>query len=234
MARINPTPGPSGSPALSASRSTSPTISARPSLTFSAMLPVKPSHTITSAAPAYTSRASMLPVKLRPLDLSRRCASRVSPLPLVSSSPIERSPTRGDSTPRARRANTLPIAANCTRCFGRHSTLAPTSSSTAEPRRVGMVAASAGRSTPSSMPRCPYAAMTVAPVCPALKKASARPAATSAAAMATEASGRRRSAAAGASAIPIASPDPRGEGRPRRRPGRPPVRDGPVRSGPPA
>ena len=52
--------------------------------------------------------------------------------------------------PRARRP--LPITANCSRCCGRHSTLAPTSSSTAGRCRVGIVAASAGRSTPGSMP----------------------------------------------------------------------------------
>ena len=68
---------------------------------------------------------------------SSRCASRVSSLPCVSSSPIDSSPTRGESMPNATRAYTLPITANCSRCCGRHSTLAPTSSSTAgvPPRR---------------------------------------------------------------------------------------------------
>ena len=47
------------------------------------------------------------------------------------------------------------------------------SSSTAGCRRVGMIVASAGRSTPGSRPNAPCAAMTDAPVWPALKSASA-------------------------------------------------------------
>ena len=92
---------------------------------------------------------------MKPSDdaLSRRCASRVSSLPLVSSSPIDSRPTRGDDRPRLTRAYTLPMTANCSRCWGRHSTLAPTSSRMAGWRRVGIVTASAGRSTPGSMPK---------------------------------------------------------------------------------
>ena len=48
--------------------------------------------------------------------------------------------------------------------------------------RVGIVAASAGRSTPGSMPNAPCAAITVAPVCPALNSAAASPRATASAA----------------------------------------------------
>ena len=40
---------------------------------------------------------------------------------LVSSSPIDSSPTRGDDMPSPTRAYTLPITANCSRCCGRHS-----------------------------------------------------------------------------------------------------------------
>ena len=75
-------------------------MSTSPSLIFSATLPVKPSQTITSATPEYTSRPSTLPMKLR-LTLQQlvRLANEV--VPLVSSSPIESSPTRGCSTPSA-------------------------------------------------------------------------------------------------------------------------------------
>ena len=55
------------------------------------------------------------------------------------------------------------------------------------------------------MPNAACAAITVAPVLPALKSAAARPAATSAAATRIEAPGRRRSAAVGGSPIPITS-----------------------------
>ena len=70
------------------------------------------------------------------------------------------------------------MIANWSRCWGRHSTLAPASSSTAGRSRVGMVVASAGRSTPGIIPNAPYAAITVAPVWPALNKAAASPRAT--------------------------------------------------------
>ena len=55
------------------------------------------------------------------------------------------------------------------------------------------------------MPNAPWAAITVAPVCPALKSAAASPPATSSAATRIDARGLRRSAAAGASAIPMTS-----------------------------
>ena len=48
----------------SSSPSRRSTVSTSPSLAFSTMLPVKPSQTITSALPLYTSRASTLPMKL--------------------------------------------------------------------------------------------------------------------------------------------------------------------------
>ena len=52
------------------------------------------------------------------------------------------------SMPNATRAYMLPITANCSRCCGRHSTLAPTSSSTAGRAGSGSSPPSAGRSTP--------------------------------------------------------------------------------------
>ena len=52
--------------------STNPT---RPSLIFSATLPVNPSHTMTSASPLYTSRASTLPTKLSVLAFSNWCVT---------------------------------------------------------------------------------------------------------------------------------------------------------------
>ena len=67
---------------------------------------------------------------------SSRCASRVSSLPLRLFLADRQQPDARRSMPNATRAYTLPITANCSRCCGRHSTLAPTSSSTAgRPRR---------------------------------------------------------------------------------------------------
>ena len=108
------------------------TVSTSPSLVFSAMLPVKPSQTITSALPLYTSRASTLPMKCSDDALSSWCASRISSLPLLSSSPIDSSPMRGRSMPSETARRPRPSRANCSRCGGRHSTLAPTSSRIAE------------------------------------------------------------------------------------------------------
>jgi len=43
---------------------------------------------------------------------NRRCASRVSSLPLLASSPIDNSPMRADSMSNATRAYNRPITAN--------------------------------------------------------------------------------------------------------------------------
>ena len=180
-------------------------MSTRPSLILSATLPVKPSHTMTSASPLYTSRASTLPMNSTGESLRSRYASRVSSFPFVASSPIDSRPTRGERIPSPMCAYTLPITPNCLRCCGRHSTLAPTSSSTAEPRFVGTVTASAGRSTPAIMPNAACAAITVAPVWPALKSAAASPRATRSAATLMLAVGFLRSADAGESSIAITS-----------------------------
>src|SRR5260221_2171734 len=93
------------------------------------------------------------------------------------------------------------MTANWTRCGGRQPTVAPASSSTAGERRVGMIVASAGRSTPGKRPKAACAAMTEAPVWPALKSASAWPSRTASAATRIEARGLRRSASAGLSDI---------------------------------
>ena len=45
-----------------------------------------------------------------------RCASRISSVPLLSSSPIDSSPMRGRSMPSETFAYTAPIAPNCSRC----------------------------------------------------------------------------------------------------------------------
>ncbi len=71
--------------------------------------------------------------------------------------------------------------------------------------RVGMVVASAGRSTPGNLPNAPTAAITVAPVWPALKSASASPLRTASAANRMDARGFLRSAAAAGSSMPIDS-----------------------------
>ncbi len=60
-------------------------------------LPMNPSHTITSALPLKMSRPSALPMKLSPVSFRTRNVWRVSSLPFPSSSPIERSPTRGSA-----------------------------------------------------------------------------------------------------------------------------------------
>src|SRR5919107_621746 len=63
---------------------------------------------------------------------------------------------------------------------GLHSLLAPTSkSSVGRPDLVGSMAASAGRSTPGSMPSTIFAVAIAAPVLPAETKPSACPSATS-------------------------------------------------------
>src|SRR4030095_12709012 len=129
-------------------------------------------------------------MKLSGAAFRRRCASRVRSLPLLASSPIDSRPTRGRSTPKAMRANTPPMRANCRRCCGRHSTLAPASSRTAGRSRVGMAVASAGRSTPGIIPNATCVANTVAPVWPALNSASASRPATRAAAPRIAARGR--------------------------------------------
>ena len=61
--------------ALSDSRSMLTNMSTSPSLTFSATLPMNPSHTTTSAMPLKMSRPSMLPMKFRFRAFSRGSAA---------------------------------------------------------------------------------------------------------------------------------------------------------------
>ena len=146
-----------------------------PSSSFSAMLPVKPSVTTTSAAPRSRSRLSAFPAKLRPLSRRSACASRVSALPFSSSSPIERRRTSGLPTPSSSRLKTVPIWANWSRCSARASALAPASSSTEGPSRAGIGTAIAGRITPGRRRRWIIPAASTAPVLPAETIASVVP-----------------------------------------------------------
>ena len=88
-----------------ASRIASVTAFAVPSISFSATLPVNPSVTTTSAAPAGRSRPSTLPTKSMPsASASIALASTTSSRPLPASSPTESRPTRGRSTSEDRLA----------------------------------------------------------------------------------------------------------------------------------
>ena len=103
-----------------------------PSISFSVMLPVKPSITTTSATPSGICVPSMLPTKFRPAPrepASCSCTETSSGVPLPGSSPLDSSATRGESIPSTAWANADPMCANWTRCSGRQVTLAPTSSS---------------------------------------------------------------------------------------------------------
>jgi hypothetical protein len=74
-----------------------------PSIVFRATLPVKPSVTMTSAAPVKKSRPSTLPMKSTPgpaAPAARRAwVSFSSGLPFDFSSPMESNATVGRSTP---------------------------------------------------------------------------------------------------------------------------------------
>src|SRR3954451_17322279 len=78
------------------------------------------------------------------------------------------------------------MTANSRRWTGLLSTLAPTSRSTVRPWRLGSTAASAGRSTPETVPITILAAIMAAPVLPAVTMAWARPSWTSSAQMRRE------------------------------------------------
>src|SRR5208337_2853343 len=160
------------------------TVSTIPSEIFNATLPTKPSHTSTSALPLYRSRPSTLPTKFMGSSLINLYASRVSSLPLLSSSPMESSPTRGLSAlgnllAKIVRKYTSPMMANCCKFCGLESTFAPTSiRMVAVPWAVGKTAASAGRSTPGMAPKTIFAVAIAAPVLPAVTKPAALPSRT--------------------------------------------------------
>ena len=69
--------------------------------------------------------------------------------PLISSTPILSSPTVGRSIPNRKRAIASPIIAKSTSCSASAPIVAPTSSTMLSLRRVGQMAAIAGRSMPA-------------------------------------------------------------------------------------
>src|SRR5215213_1252861 len=98
------------------------------------------------------------------------------------------------------------MIANCAMCSGLQSAFAPTSrSSVGRPDFEGSIAASAGRSTPGSMPMTIFAVAIAAPVLPAETKPSAWPSATSRAPTRMELLRLRRTAVATASSIEMNS-----------------------------
>src|SRR5271154_5332152 len=77
---------------------------------------------------------------------STRAAALTSSTPLISSVPTLRRPTVGLSMPNTMRAIAAPITARSTRCCASPPMVAPTSSTIDSPRKVGHIAAIAGRS----------------------------------------------------------------------------------------
>src|SRR5881628_3697395 len=94
------------------------------------------------------------------------------------------------------------MTANCRRCHGLGSTLAPASRRIVNFLRFGSTAAIAGRSTPGSTPITNIDIAIAAPVFPAEIKAAALPSLTSSAATLSEESRLRRSACDGRSPMP--------------------------------
>ena len=122
---------------------------------------------------------------------SAACASTTSGVPFVSSSPIESRPIRARSTPRIVSASAAPMKPNCTRCSGRTSTFAPTSTMITGWSGTGTGIASAGRWMPRARRMLKRPAASAGPVDPPETNASASPSATARAARTIEASGRR-------------------------------------------
>ena len=87
--------------------------------------------------------------EVEPPDSSMRSrAASTWGVPLPDSSPTDRRPTRGRSSPYTASMKQAPMYANCTRCSGRASTLAPASRRSTGPPGIGSSTASAGRCTP--------------------------------------------------------------------------------------
>src|SRR4051794_22630151 len=152
------------------------------SSTFRATLPVKPSVTITSTVAAGRSKPSTLPTKLSGPPASRSPARSTSGVPLPCSSPTDSSPTRGRSSPYAASMKQVPMYANCSRCSGLTSTLAPQSRRRTGPPGMGSSTARAGRYTPRRRLIARVDAASVGPVLPAETSASAWPSPTALAA----------------------------------------------------
>ena len=126
-------------------------------------------------------------------------------VPLMSSSPMLSSPTRGRSTPCRSAAITEPITANCTRWSAVQSGLAPRSSITVWPCAAGTAETMAGRSMPGTMPSTKRAVASSAPVLPAEMQAAASPRLTRLMATRIEESFLRRTASCGRSSMPTTS-----------------------------
>ena len=124
--------------------------------------------------------------------------------PLVSSSPMFRSATRGLAIPTTSSAITAPITANCASILPSQSTLAPKSSTTVFPFCwCGKTVTSAGRSIPSMGLSNILASPISAPVLPALTQASARPSFTSSSAIRIELPRLLRTACEGRASLAI-------------------------------
>src|SRR4051812_15836227 len=179
-----------------------------PSMSLSTMLPVKPSVTITSARPVGISLPSTLPAYsyVPPSAIRSRMAAWVSTtsgVPFVASSPIDRSPIRGRSTPSSVSASAPPMKPNWTRCSGRTSVFAPTSTMITGCSGTGTGIASAGRWMPRARRMLKSAAASAGPVEPPETNASASPSATARAARTIEDSGAARTATTGSAAFAI-------------------------------
>src|SRR6266542_2039419 len=139
-----------------------------PSMPLSRMLPVNPSVTTTSAGPpSGTSYPSTVPAKTAPSGSpwapSAAAAARRDRSPLPGSVPLNSRPTRGAAMPWTIRAYAAPSTACCTSTAALASVLAPRSSRTSGPARLGRVAARAGRRTPGRRASPCTAAVTAAP-----------------------------------------------------------------------
>ena len=175
-----------------------------PSSSFSATLPVKPSVTTTSAAPASRSRPSVLPAKLSSLAASSSCASSVELVALLRLlADREQADLAGCATPRISSAKIAPMCANWSRCSGRASAFAPQSSSTEGRRGPGSARRSPGAGHPGAGGSRAGTAASIAPVLPAETTASALPSPTARHAATSELSGFARTASAGFSSIAI-------------------------------
>ena len=138
---------------IAASRTAPSIVCETPSISFSAMLPVKPSVTITSAR---AGRRRRRPRRCRRTRTPRCPRSRARASSACASThqraaarrllAVGQQPDARARAPRARvRASAAPMNANCTRCSRRASAFAPTSSSVTGRWGTGSGIASAGR-----------------------------------------------------------------------------------------
>ena len=155
-------------------------VSATPSKNLRITFPTKASHTKISAPPLAISLASTLPIKLIPShSFNSGYVSFTSWFPFSSSVPIFTIPTVGFFFPITFSKYTVPIWANCTKCSGLASTLAPQSINSEKPFFDGKNGASAGLLIPFILPTTSWPPTRIAPVLPADTTASACPSCTS-------------------------------------------------------